>query len=271
MTFEHAGAGALDYLPCQYGTSKLVFRGPGRHLDRDYALFIGGTETYGKFIPRPFPSLVEEMTGIPSINFGCVNAGIDAFAQDATVIARARRARVIVLQVMGAQYVSNCFYSVHPRRNDRFITAHEPLRRLFPSVDFTEFNFIGHVLSALERRSPRRFDLVVRALQKTWSHRMATILHHMARPAVLLWLEEGPDHAHGFVTPAMMSELRPIAAAMIQVRCEEAAAQDNGGMVFTPFEATAAVGLPNAATHLRVAQDLSAVINDLSARGALKR
>jgi uncharacterized protein DUF6473 len=63
MTIDALGLGALDYLPCRYGNSKLLFRGPKRSLDEPYIAFIGGTETYGKFLAKPFPVLVEEEFG----------------------------------------------------------------------------------------------------------------------------------------------------------------------------------------------------------------
>lgn len=42
MTYDALGAGALDYLPCRYGTSKLLFRGPRRPLKDPYLVFMGG-------------------------------------------------------------------------------------------------------------------------------------------------------------------------------------------------------------------------------------
>ncbi|MGB3314802.1 MAG: DUF6473 family protein, partial [Albidovulum sp.] len=59
MAYEYAGESALDYLPCRYGQSKLLFRGPRRKLDGAYAAVLGGTETYGKFVAEPFPNIVE--------------------------------------------------------------------------------------------------------------------------------------------------------------------------------------------------------------------
>ena len=47
MTYDAAGPAPLDYLPCRYGTSKLMFRGPRRRLEAPYIAFLGGPETYG--------------------------------------------------------------------------------------------------------------------------------------------------------------------------------------------------------------------------------
>ena len=63
MSFEQMSPGGLDYLPCRYGNSKMLFRGPLRALDKPFNAFFGGTTTYGKFIQTPFPDLVETQVG----------------------------------------------------------------------------------------------------------------------------------------------------------------------------------------------------------------
>ena len=116
MAYEHLGAGALDYYPCRYGTSKLWFRGPSKALDQPYCAVIGGSETYGKFVERPYPDLFQDKTGYPVVNLGCVNAGADVFALDETVMDICKNAEITVIQLTGAQNISNRYYSVHPRR-----------------------------------------------------------------------------------------------------------------------------------------------------------
>ena len=120
MSIDTMGPGALDYLPCRYGSSKLVFRGPRRELGQPFVAFVGSSETYGKFIKEPFPALVEQQLGRACVNFGLLNAGVDAFVHDPFVRNTAAQADVTVVQIMGAQNMTNRFYAVHPRRNDRF-------------------------------------------------------------------------------------------------------------------------------------------------------
>ena len=92
MAYAYPRDGALDYFPCRYGNSRLMFRGPRRDLDAPYAVVLGGTEVYGKFVPRPFLDLLEERLGRPVVNLGCVNAGLDAFLNDADTLQVARGA-----------------------------------------------------------------------------------------------------------------------------------------------------------------------------------
>ena len=56
MAYAFPGAGALDYSPCSYAASRLTFRGPKADVKEPFISCIGGTETYGKFIPTPIPT-----------------------------------------------------------------------------------------------------------------------------------------------------------------------------------------------------------------------
>jgi len=64
MAYAFPGAGALDYSPCSYAGSRILFRGPKADLGGTFVACLGGSETYGKFIPTPYPDLLEEMLDI---------------------------------------------------------------------------------------------------------------------------------------------------------------------------------------------------------------
>lgn len=188
MAFAYNDEVNHDYACCGYGASKMLFRGPERGLDRPYVAVLGGTEAFGKFIAKPYPALIEAATGLRVINLGAVNAGVDLFLQEEAVRKVAAQAEAVIVQVLGAQNLSNRFYAVHPLRNDRFIAARQPLRALYPEVDFTEFHFTRHMLLSLQRRSASRFDLIVQELRKEWVIRMRLLLESIEMPTVLLWL-----------------------------------------------------------------------------------
>ena len=151
MSVHGGGQRALEYYPCRYGTSRILFRGPRRLLDGSYVAFLGSTETYGRFVEAPYPALLEDRLAVSCVNFGVVNAGVDLYLNDPGVMGLAAGAGAKVVQVMGAQNLSNRYYSVHPRRNDRFLRASDRLEALYPEVDFTEFHFVRHLLGKLGR------------------------------------------------------------------------------------------------------------------------
>ncbi|MCB5198891.1 DUF6473 family protein [Loktanella sp. TSTF-M6] len=221
----------LDRLSCRYGMSRLQCRGPQRSLDGDYIAFVGGTETYGKLIDQPFPARVEHLVGMTCVNFGCVNAGVDAFVNDPTVMRACAQARMTVVQVMGANYLSNRFYSVHPRRNDRFLRASTVLQAIYPEVDFSNFTFTRHMLGDLLDKSADRFDIVVSELRAAWVARMRSLLGQIGPNAVLLWFStETPDDTPWqersallsaeplFVNATMIDALRPLVHDLVVVQ-----------------------------------------------------
>ncbi len=272
MAYEKQGAQPFDYMPCQYGASKLLFRGPKRSLEGRYAAFIGGTETYGKFIKTPFAALVEADVGLPCVNLGWPNAGLDVLINDTDILRAASGAVVAVLQVPGAQSLSNRYYSVHPRRNDRFVQASPLLRAIFGDVDFTEFHFTRHLLRHLNHVSPERFALLRDELQAAWVTRMTLLLRKIDAPVLLLWMSahRPPEHADdpeicadpAFVTRAMMAAVQSHTAQIVDATISHTARLAGiAGMVHSEFEANIAAELPGPAAHEEVARQLAPLIH----------
>jgi hypothetical protein len=267
MTYDALGAGALDYLPCRYGTSKLLFRGPRRSLKRPYLAFLGGTETYGKFIANPFPDLIGQGMDMTSVNLGCVNAGVDVFANDTQISEIASEAAITVFQVMGAHNMSNRFYTVHPRRNDRFLKPSTLLKAIYREVDFSEFNFNKHMLQRLYTLSPGRFDTVVDELRQAGLARMRMLLSKIKGKIVLLWFaDHSPDETFPvddekdpwFVRRDMIEELRPFVSEILEVVASPSScALGSEGMIFSPMEAPIARQLLGPAAHQEVAAAVS--------------
>ncbi len=271
MTYDVLGPGALDYLPCRYGASKLLFRGPERALDAPYVAFLGGIQTYGKFIEQPYPLKVEHLTGVQSVNLGLPNAGVDVFANDPVVHEIVRGARACVVEVLGAANMSNRFYRVHPRRNDRFLDAAPQLQQIYPEVDFADFNFTQHMLGCLYALDPERFKPLRAALQRIWLRRMRRFLETLEGRVVLLWMErneppddwsEGVGQGPVFVTRPMLDALSTdVSATVIVPASPVARAQGTAGMLFNPLEEAAARQLPGPQAHAEVARALMPVLD----------
>ena len=272
MSFDTLGPGGLDYFPCRYGTSKLLFRGPERDLDEPFVAFLGGTSTYGKFIERPFPELVEGALGLSCLNFGCLNAGIDVFQSDPFLQQAVGEAEVTVLQVLSPRNMSNRFYKVHPRRNDRFLQPTQLLKNTFRDVDFSEFNFTKHMLKRLYQVSPKRFEAVVDELQQAWVSRMNSLLDSIPGKVVLLWFS---DHRPGrcfapdgfdpwFVTQSMLNEVKPKVNEYVEVVASPAAVSAGAdGMVFSEMEAHAARHVLGPVAHAETAEALVPVVSQI--------
>lgn len=264
MAYAYPGGGALDYCPCRYGNSKLQFRGPRRRLNGPYVAALGGTETYGKFVARPWPALVEQRLGLPVPNFGCVNAGVDLFLADPQIVEISAAARVTVLQLTGPQNLSNRYYAVHPRRNDRFLRASAAMRALYREVDFTEFNFTRHMLTALRDRYPQRFEALAAELRAVWVARTRTLIERIGGSVVLLWVgphRVGEDPNPVPLEPSMIAEVSPQVLETLRVEPSMTArAVGTAGMWFGPLEEPAAAEMPGPMVHAEVAEALAPVL-----------
>jgi len=271
MSFLRKGPMPLDYDLVRYPGSVLRFRGPGHILEPPYVLCLGGSETFGRFIDPPFASQLNQILHQPVVNMGVMNAGLDVMMHDPAITAAISGASAIVLQIVGAQNMTNRFYTVHPRRNDRFIRANSILRTIFRDVDFTEFHYTRHLLSHLRHLSEDRFEIVVSELQAAWSARMDRFIGQIDIPVHLLWLSKAkPGHGTRntdmccdplFVSQDMLDEIAMRAASitMVSPTCEEGF-QDRG-MFFDLGEEKAAQNLPGASAHREAAKRLGHVLS----------
>ncbi len=258
---------ALDYRICRYGSSRMLYRGPKRRLTEDYVAFIGGTETYGKFVATPYPAMMQDELGKTCVNLGCNNGGLDAILQDDSLLSICNRADITVLQVMGATDLSNRFYTVHPRRNDRFIQASPLMERLFPELDFMEFNFTKHLLVRAKQRQSDRYDLMVKSLQETWVMRMRQLIDRLNGRVVLLWMADHlpPDTAIDvnphLVTKRMIDMVKSRSLGCVSVGySEEARAMGTDGMYFLDYEQAAASQMLGPLAHYEVSKALGPIL-----------
>ena len=272
MAYQALGEGALDYMPCRYGRTRLLFRGPRRDLSGYFVAALGGIETYGRYVPRPWPALVEEATGMRVVNLGCPQAGPDAWLSDPALFEVLERAAVVVVQVTAASDVTNRLYSVHPRRNDRFIRAAPLLQTVYRGVDFTDFSFTRHMLRALHAADPARFTLVADEVRAAWLARMGMVLDRIRGRKLLLWMGDRAPGARSdvprgepvLVDRGMLDALAPkVDGVALAVPSVAARRSGTKGMVYPAMAEPAARGLPGVAVHAEVAQTVAGALQGL--------
>lgn len=250
MTCYTSGQEALEYYPCRYDGSRLLFRGPRRLMDGRYLAFLGSTETYGRFVETPFATQLERRVNVECVNFGAVNAGLDLYLNEPGIMYLAEKADVKVVQIMGAQNMSNRYYSVHPRRNDRFLRASDRLEDLYPEVDFTEFHFNRHLLKHLEEIAPERFTSIVEELKQAWIARMKHLLTQLRGRVVLVWFARNSPPPRSacatagdplFVDRDMLEALRPRVAQLVEFKpSEQALMEGTRGLIYSDYDTCAA-------------------------------
>jgi len=267
MSFEGTGTTASGAMPCRYGQSKLPVRGPKRSLEGPYFAVLGGSETYGRFVTRPFADLIETTLGQTCVNLGSINTGLDSVVNDPDILQIAAEADMAVMQLPGAQDLSNRFYRVHPRRNDRFLEPTPLLKSIFRDVDFTEFHFNRHLLDSLQQLSPDRFNTICGELQNLWLTRMHLLLEALDSRLILLWLrytDQGPGKADTgpyLVTEEMVRSLAGKVEAIVEVPVQDAATtHELDQMDYGPLQAPAAAHSIGPQSHARIARRLCRVL-----------
>jgi hypothetical protein len=268
MSFQTRNAAAPNHPTVIYPGSTLRFRAPEGDPSRAHVLCLGGTETFGRFVEEPYPELLSDLIETPVINMGVAGGGLDVVLNDGAIAMASETATSIVLQIPGAQNLNNRLYTVHPRRNDRFLRASGILRTIYRDVDFTEFHFTRHMLDHLRCLSEDRFDIVRNELRVAWMARMQRVLSQARVPVHLLWLAcrppraEDPADALGedplFVTSELLEAAAQQAASLSVVAVPN---PGNGTPAKEPRNrratAEAARALPGADAHRQAAESLS--------------
>lgn len=229
-----------------------------------YVAVLGGTETFGPFVQTPYPELMQDWLDQPVINLGVQHASVSLFASEPWVLDCATNAEVTVMQVLGAANMSNRLYSVHSRRNDRFLAVSPALKEIFPDVDFTDFNFIRHMLQSLAGRSQSGFEMMVQELQWAWVQRMRRVISCIDSDIILLWMSDRAPNTpsgwpHGpeplFVTKPMLESLAGDVAAIVEV-VSETEGNRLDGKQFAKHEKDAALSAPGPLHHAQAAEQL---------------
>jgi hypothetical protein len=205
MSFEQSIAKDLDYETYRFGRSRQRYRGPKPDLQSPYVAMIGGSETFGKFSPKAYPGIVEDLLDYPVANWGTPGAGPGFFLRDPVLLEACSCAQVCVISVMGAHPVSNRLYTVFKRRNARLRGSSEMLNTLFPEVDIEDFRFVRNMLNRLQMTSEDKFKVVELEIRAAWIARMRDLLESIETRRVLFWMSSRtPEDASGKMTKSSM-------------------------------------------------------------------
>lgn len=248
------------------------FRGTRRVLDQPYAACVGGDETFGRFVDRPFPAILEDGLEMRVLNFGCLFSGVEALCQDKALRELLRGADLCVLQAPGLLGQSNHFYRVHRRRNDRFLAPTEDLIGLYPEIDFTEVHFVRHLMTCLNKIRDARFEVVLDELHRNWIRKIGEFLQGLETPVILLRLqvlqgelgEHPSDLAYVGVTDQMIAAVSTLCADTVDVKTQVCGRSDEiEDMLFGTLQQPMAEHMIGPAAHRAIAAKLMGPIRNL--------
>ena len=205
------------------------------------------------------------------INLGVENAGMDAYLYDPGAMCTVAQARIVVIQLCGSHNTSNRYYTVHPRRNDRFLKASNDLKALYPEMDFTEVHFTGHLLTRLRDICPDRFETVVHEVQGAWRARMMHLISQVKGKVVFLWFSPRPlaatrvpmwDEGDPFLNRDSVEPLISKAAHLVEaVPTHWTSGHDDCAL--SPLDMTRAGHLPGPDAHQEAAVALAKVLSPM--------
>ena len=197
---------------------------------------------------------------------GPTRENVNGLFQQVTEAQQFLNARMLELDLYDrrAANLSNRYYTVHPRRNDRFLGATPLLKALFRDIDFTDFSFTRHMLFTLYAQSPDRFAVLADELRATWTARMKDLMSRLPKRTMLLWIaDQAPqspargalDQEPILVDCDMMTAVCPMARTYLEVISRpENRGQGLGSMTFAPTEAQAAAAVPGPEVHRDVSR-----------------
>lgn len=263
-----AGAGAQDQGSGGHRqTCRAVHEAPD-DPSRPFIAILGGSESLGDGRGPSYPSLLETAIRRPVANLAAPLAGPDYYLAKPELLRSAARSRIAIVQLPGAEALTNPFYTVHSRRNDRFLAATPALRALFAEVEFTDIHFAGHLHQVLARVDPDRHARVVQVLRRTWLSKMRELLRQLPSRRILLWLpgepgRDGDASTAALVDPAMPQSLRDHASALVvAVPSPAARAMDMNGIDVVNASAR---HLPGPAAQAEIAEALLPEVLGLAA------
>jgi hypothetical protein len=263
MLPDQASAVASGYGSGGCDRARRGFQAAPEDLSPPYIAFLGGSETLGRDVAKPFPALLGVATGLPVANLAAPHAGPDYYLGHPALLKAAARAEIAVLQLPGADALSNPFYTVHSRRNDRFLAATPCLHALFPKVDLTDIHFTRHLHQALARADAVAHARVVHGLRQTWVLRMRALLRHLPLRRILLCL--GNPAAEGEGPYLLDAEVMSSLDVPLLIATPGAAARA-ADLAACSRPDVRALSLPGPATHAEIAASLvPALVAQLSA------
>ena len=153
-----------------------------------YFACLGAAQTFGRFCPRPFPTLLQERLGLPVLNVSHGGAGPLFFCGDnERLLAYLNGARFVVVQVMSGRSDSSSLFESEGVGHFR--------RR-------SDGAYLGcdEAFAELIREQPRAtLARVVAETRENWCASYAALMSAMEVPKILFWFaKRKPDYAQGW-------------------------------------------------------------------------
>lgn len=189
----------VDYQLYQLPGTKLQFRGPQQQMpDGEFFSCLGAAQTFGCFVERPYPALLEKQLGIPALNLGYGGAGPLFFNRHPELVEIVNRGRLAVVQIMSGRSEDNSRFE---SRGLEFLTRRSDGKQMSADAAWRsvlEFRYAWKRLplgQGLARTVCRKLGSVdaKRLLAETRTNWLASyekLLDAIKVPTVLIWFSK---------------------------------------------------------------------------------
>ena len=183
--YQELDAPHFDYqMQAIDGIAEHTFRGPIPDLSQPYIACIGGAQTMGRFVHRPFPDQLAEHLELPCLNLGLGGAGPRS-ALVPEVLGLLQRARLVVVQMFSGRSASNALFD-----NSKGGRNYGRCVRTEAWISFEDF--FANIIARQDRA------LIERTVQETredYAFYLKALGEVIGAPTVLLWLSQRePDY-----------------------------------------------------------------------------
>lgn len=145
----------------------------------DYFVCLGAAQTFGRFSPEPFPTLLQQRLDLPVLNISHGGAGPSFFSQaDARLFHYLNNARFVVLQVMSGRSESNSLFASRG-------VGHYTRRS-----DGAEMGCDEAFADLLRNEAPAEVARIVNETRANWLASYRAILSNLSAPSVLFWFAQ---------------------------------------------------------------------------------
>ena len=279
MSVIYHGDFGINYDEYRLGNLKQYFRGPKPDMSAPFITMLGGGETFGRFVQRPFAELVGDELPLGTVNLGLNGVGPTFYLRDTVLLDTCTRSKLCVMSVPHGYGVSNRLYSVLEHSNNQLKGVSETLLTLYPNINFQSFSSIQSMLQALYKENAANFKVVTIELRRAWVARMRELIETIAAPVILVWFsDKKPEEARfdgvfkgtgpQMVDRVMLDRLQGYPETYLEyVASKDCVNQDCSDRVFNEGELSVARQYPGGDMHRQLAEILyPAVRNTLRAR-----
>ncbi len=178
-------------VPDRQDETPLRLRGPRPEglTEGSYFVCMGAAQTFGRFCPEPYPTLLGKMLEMPPLNLGRGGAGFSFFRDNENLLRYVNRARFAVIQIMAARSESNSLFNS------------KGLGYYYRVSDGEGIGCDDAFRELLARKDTRLLKEIIAQTRENWVTSCHELLSRISVPKILFWFStRGPDYRENLVS-----------------------------------------------------------------------